>query len=245
MSRIARRNLSVSLAHSRNVEVFKKKLAESPAPPPLRLDSSASYSTTSSPPFTIIHLLRISSPLSNSIMPASASLTLPSELLPLLHRDESDSLPPLRPTKPFSPSLKATISSLSRTFPVPVVGILHLLNDDLDAAHTLVQDDDSNRDSNLIHSILHRREGDFWNSKWWLNQFTHPFLTSLYSARNLDGRTGAKQFVDMVDRITSKGATTACAAQRDVKEAKDWQRKEHSSLAEYLFEQYDVSLPSL
>lgn len=175
---------------------------------------------------------------------APSTLTLPSELTTLLHRDQPDALPPLRPQKPFSPQLKSTISSLPSSLPIPVVGILHLLNDDLDAAHTLVQDDDGNRDSNLIHSLLHRREGDFCNSKWWLNQFTHPFLNSLYEEKKLDGRTGAKQFVDMVERVTSKGAATACAAQRDVTTAKGWQWKEHSTLAQYLFEQYGVQVSS-
>lgn len=174
-------------------------------------------------------------------MSVSTSSAPSSELRALLTRN-SESLPPLRPQKPFSAKLQPTISSLS--LPIPVLGILHLLNDDIESAHTLVQDDDSNRDSNLIHSILHRREGDFWNSKWWLNQFSHPFLDELYSEKQLNGKTGAKQFVDMVDRITSKGATTACAAQRDVTEAKQWQWKEHSSLASYLFKVYDVDIGS-
>ncbi|KAJ1022004.1 hypothetical protein NDA18_005240 [Ustilago nuda] len=175
----------------------------------------------------------------------SSSHSLPSELIPLLKRDQAESLPSLRSQKPFSLELKSTISSLKSDLPVPVVGILHLLNDDIDAAHSLVQDDDRNRDSNLIHSLLHRREGDFWNSKWWLNQLTHPLLNTLYEEKKLDGRTGAKQFVDMVERVTSKGATTACAAQRDVKAAKEWQWKEHSTLTHYLFEQYDVDVPSV
>ncbi|EST04822.1 hypothetical protein PSEUBRA_006127 [Kalmanozyma brasiliensis GHG001] len=172
-------------------------------------------------------------------MSPSSSHALPPELHVLLRRGQHESLPHLRPQKPYSPDLRPAISSLDA--PIPVRGILHLLNDDIDAAHTLVQDDDSNRDSNLLHSILHRREGDFWNSKWWLNQFSHPFLGQLYAEKKLDGKVGAKQFVDMVERVTSKGATTACAAQRDVKEAKEWQWKEHKALAEYLFSEYRVA----
>lgn len=173
-------------------------------------------------------------------MSPSRSPILPSELQPLLIRDQKpDALPHLRPQKPYSPDLTTAISSFDA--PVPVRGILHLLNDDIDSAHTLVQDDDGNRDSNLVHSILHRREGDFWNSKWWLNQFSHPFLDQLYAEKKLAGKAGAKQFVDMVERVTSKGATTACAAQRDVKEAKEWQWKEHKALAEYLFTEYHVA----
>ncbi|SPO26991.1 uncharacterized protein UTRI_10454_B [Ustilago trichophora] len=178
-------------------------------------------------------------------MSASSSTTLPPELLPLLQRDQPETqLPPLRPQKPFSSTHKSIIST--PTFPVPVIAILHLLNDDLTSAHSLVQDDDSNMDSNLIHSILHRREGDFWNSKWWLDRFSHPFLDQLYAERGMKGRKGAKQFVDLVERLTSNkgGAVTACAAQRDVNEAKNWQWKEHSSLATYLFRKYDVAPPT-
>ena len=175
-------------------------------------------------------------------MASNPSYTLPVSVLPLLQRDQADALPALRPQRPYTSELQSTISSLS--CPIPVKGILHLLNDDLDSAHSLVQDDDGNADSNLIHSLLHRREGDFWNSKWWLNQFNHPFLTSLYAQRNVDGRTGAKQFVDLVERVTSKGAVTACAAQREADEAKDWQWKEHSLLAKHLFQQYNVAFSS-
>lgn len=188
---------------------------------------------------TIFATIIFADPSMTNTMPTAHPL--PTELHTLLNRDQQpDSLPPLCPQKPFSPSLQPTISSLA--YPVPVRGILHLLNDDLESAHTLVQDDDGSRDSNLIHSILHRREGDFWNSKWWLNQFTHPFLDQLYSQKGVDGRKGAKQFVDLIDNITSKGAATACAAQRDVKQAKEWQWKEHSALAHYLFQQYNIQL---
>nr|CDI53300.1 conserved hypothetical protein [Melanopsichium pennsylvanicum 4] len=177
-------------------------------------------------------------------MSSSTSSNLPSELLTLLQRDGTASLPPLRPQKPYSVELKSSISSLTPCLPIAVVGMLHLLNDDIDAAHALVQDDDSNKDSNLIHSILHRREGDFWNSKWWLNQFSHDFLNELYKHRNMDGRTGAKQFVDMVERVTSQGAVSACAAQSDVNLAKEWQWKEHSNLAHYVLDKYKVTLSS-
>ncbi|SPO27337.1 uncharacterized protein UTRI_10454 [Ustilago trichophora] len=176
-------------------------------------------------------------------MPLSSSITLPVELFPLLNRDQPESqLPPLLPQKPFSPTHKSTISTITPNLPIPIIAILHLLNDDLSSAHTLVQEDDTNIDSNLIHSILHRREADFWNSKWWLDQFSHPFLDQLYKQRNLQGKKGAKQFVDMIQRLTSnKGAITACAAQRDVNEAKKWQWEEHSSLVQYLFKKYDVA----
>ncbi|KAK0491567.1 hypothetical protein IW261DRAFT_1438353, partial [Armillaria novae-zelandiae] len=39
------------------------------------------------------------------------------------------------------------------------------------------QSDDGNLTSNYLHAQLHRREGDYWNSKWWLGtgmQSAHP-----------------------------------------------------------------------
>lgn len=175
-----------------------------------------------------------------------SSGAIPASFRVLLERS-GDGLPPLRPTKLFRTDLKPEIDLLAQKHPSPVTAILHLLNDDLDSAHALAQDDDGNPSSNLIHSILHRREGDFWNSKWWLNQFQHPYLDDLYrksdQVRSSKGKEGAKAFVDMVERVTTKGATTACAAKRDVDLAKEWQWKELRGLADYIFGQYNLSLP--
>ncbi|PWY97727.1 hypothetical protein BCV70DRAFT_44610 [Testicularia cyperi] len=189
-------------------------------------------------------------------MTSATQHPLPAELGVLLGRctgsdsaSDVSSLPPLRATKPFDISLRPVILALAST-PIPVIGILHLLNDDLESAHTLVQADENNDDSNLIHSILHRREADFWNSKWWLDQFHHGFLDDLYSRRSAnagnggrgDGRYGAKQFVDLVERVTTKPATTACAAKKDLETAKTWQAREHLALAQYLFQKYGLVL---
>lgn len=179
----------------------------------------------------------------------STTEAIPSSLSVLMQRS-GDALPPLRPTKPYRSELKTDIARLAQSYPTPVAAVLHLLNDDLDAAHTLAQDDDSNRNSNLIHSILHRREGDFWNSKWWLDQFRHPYLDQLYQERDPSlgakrGKEGAKQFVDVVERVTTKGATTACGAKRDVDAAKEWQWQELHGLAEHIFKEYNVAIEGI
>lgn len=41
---------------------------------------------------------------------------------------------------------------------------LHLLNDDIAQAHDLAQAHEESQSANLAHAILHRREGDYWNS---------------------------------------------------------------------------------
>lgn len=42
---------------------------------------------------------------------------------------------------------------------------LHLLNDDFDACHSLVQTHEGDPYADHLHCIAHRREPDYWNSK--------------------------------------------------------------------------------
>lgn len=52
--------------------------------------------------------------------------------------------------------------------------LLHLWNDSLDAAHDLVQDMETPTGS-ALHGIMHRREGDFANAKYWFRRAgDHP-----------------------------------------------------------------------
>ena len=46
---------------------------------------------------------------------------------------------------------------------------MHLLNDDIDNAHNLAQAHEESQTANLTHAILHRREGDYWNSVAFFN----------------------------------------------------------------------------
>lgn len=139
---------------------------------------------------------------------------LPATLEPLMarvNRKEAHELPPLRPTKPFDPSLTSQIESFAQSSKCkPAVrAALHLLNDDIDRAHTIAQSDEGDMTSNLCHAVLHRREGDYWNSKWWYRQIQHPLISQVY------GSTGeAQSFVDAVEALVTnkKGASTACAA---------------------------------
>lgn len=59
---------------------------------------------------------------------------------------------------------------------------LLLFNDDLDAAHRLVQDLESPTGA-FWHAIVHRREGDFGNSNYWWNRTgEHPAFERVYLA---------------------------------------------------------------
>lgn len=45
-----------------------------------------------------------------------------------------------------------------------------------------------------MHAVLHRREQDFWNSKWWFNRISHPLWLECY------GDELPQTFVDKVQR---------------------------------------------
>ena len=45
-----------------------------------------------------------------------------------------------------------------------------------------------------LHAILHRREEDYWNSKWWFNRISHPLIAELY--RDMT----PQKFVDEVEK---------------------------------------------
>ena len=61
-----------------------------------------------------------------------------------------------------------------------IVALLHLLNDDLDAAHVLVQAHEDDMTANYVHQIVHRREGDLSNTRYWVAKTgNHPHYVEL------------------------------------------------------------------
>jgi len=63
----------------------------------------------------------------------------------------------------------------------------------LDAAHAIVQDIDS-PEAAYWHGILHRAEGDYWNSKYWFRQ-----------AKGLPARLGVDAAA-LTDAVEARGA---------------------------------------
>ncbi len=94
--------------------------------------------------------------------------------------------PELTPAKAASPDLSRQISSADlfggksgAMVDCCRAGLL-LLNDDLEAAHPLIQDL-PDQTAAFWHAILHRREGDYANARYWWHQTgEHPAFEPIY-----------------------------------------------------------------
>ncbi|KAI9634385.1 uncharacterized protein MKK02DRAFT_37916 [Dioszegia hungarica] len=105
-------------------------------------------------------------------------------------------LPPLEPgTTVYDKSLVDRIAKLPEH--MFVVASLHLANDDIHRAHLIAQDNEGDATGNLLHATLHRREADYWNSKYWFSRVgSHPTIPSL---------SDAKAFVDACEAVQKEG----------------------------------------
>ena len=90
---------------------------------------------------------------------------------------QRDPFPLLVPESVWDNSLTAKIDKLTAA-PLIKAG-LHLLNDDIHNCHIIAQEHE-NSDSNYWHAILHRREPDYWNSKYWYRRVdNHPVIQQM------------------------------------------------------------------
>ena len=97
---------------------------------------------------------------------------------------------PLCPMQPYQKGLLAEATGGSDN----VRALLHLLNDELDAAHLLVQPHEEDATANYIHQLVHRREGDWSNARYWVGKTgTHPFYAEF-------GNGTARERVDRCQR---------------------------------------------
>ena len=101
-------------------------------------------------------------------------------------------LPPLCPATPWSRELSRRIAAAD--LQPAVASALLLWNDDLDASHTLSQGL-PDRFGSWLHGTMHRREGDFSNSKYWFRKVgTHAgFAQMTQRAAEAVAKAGGQQ----------------------------------------------------
>jgi len=93
---------------------------------------------------------------------------------------------------------------LSSESAVLLRAVLLLYHDHHDPAHDLVQDL-SNQDGALIHAVVHRREPDYWNAKYWFRRVDmHPVYLAL--GRRLPSLTPSGEHQPLVRKLTLPGA---------------------------------------
>ena len=99
---------------------------------------------------------------------------------------------------------------------------LHLLNDDLEAAHALVQPRERDITASYWHYFVHLREGDWENAKYWLRRsLDHPLHEAARQdliasgiadmSREKYARARALEVDFVRDRHTGRGGAAAAA----------------------------------
>ena len=138
----------------------------------------------------------------------------------LLNRDP---LPSLEPCAVWNRNFSDKIDAIDEGGLVKAG--LHLLNDDIDRCHRIAQDTPT-AEGNYWHAILHRREPDYFNSKYWYRRVgEHPVFSQL---RQEFHEWNPCEFVDWCESSsTGKGV-------KSVSWLEDVQAKEMKHLLNYL-----------
>lgn len=99
----------------------------------------------------------------------------------------------LKPETVWSAQLDAAITTVAaewaertdkavKPYALSIVSGMHLWNDNLDASHSISQHIETPEGS-CWHAIMHRMEGDYWNSKYWYRRVGNlSFYRDLHQA---------------------------------------------------------------
>jgi len=136
-----------------------------------------------------------------SLFASTASPTLAEPLRELITAAKMPSLGAGPRNAALAQALSAPAADVASLPPVALAG-LWLLVGDLDASHELSQAI-NDRDGSFWHGIMHRREGDFWNSKYWMRRVgSHPVITELKS--RFPNYKSPEYFVDLCESAVDK-----------------------------------------
>jgi hypothetical protein len=139
-------------------------------------------------------------------------------------------LPPLGPGKPDAalkrrldvPTLFAHTTVRDANLAACCVAGVYLLYDHLDESHRISQDL-GNQSGSYWHGLMHRREPDFWNSKYWFRQVgRHPVFAGLgaEAVRVADGSLSLAKdwdpfgFVDLCEKSLGRDDEREMACRR-------------------------------
>lgn len=141
----------------------------------------------------------------------------------------------LGPGKPDE-AIRARLKTVCATLPPLCAAGVWLRFDFLDESHTISQDYET-PDGNFWHAIMHRREPDAWNSKyWWRKVGAHPVLKQLAEQSPQVSYTFStpEAFVDFCERERGTGSENEAIAKRV-------QQLEWDLLFAWCFEKSNVS----
>jgi hypothetical protein len=128
---------------------------------------------------------------------------------------DSNSIPALdktvREKRLPSDILVANMTSILGRFPpskkAALTGLALLWHDHWDDSHSVVQRFEGDSDCDLVHGILHRREGDLANARYWCSQVPkHPAFAPIAAAME-----SARDRYPSISRFVKNGAWSPMA----------------------------------
>ena len=100
-------------------------------------------------------------------------------------------------------------SGITPTSKQLIRSLLLLLHDHLDASHNISQSIE-NADGSFVHAIMHRREPDYWNAKyWWRRVGAHPAFPEI--ARRVGELLKQNGAGELATKLLPGGKWDACA----------------------------------
>lgn len=88
-------------------------------------------------------------------------------------------------------ALAEPLAGLARESRDAALALALLWHDDLDGAHQLCQAHEGHPECDYVHALLHRREGDFANAKYWFHAVgSHPVFPAVAQVATALGQAG-------------------------------------------------------